>query len=182
MATQRWDIDTGHSSVQFSVRHMVISKVRGRFTRWSATLETDGDDLATAQITANIDITSIDTGVADRDNHLRSADFFDADNHPEMIFKSTRVERLGEGRLKLVGDLTIRGTTLETELDVEHSGEVKDPWGNLRVGFTAKGSVDRKAFGLTWNQALEAGGVLVGDRVDIEIEVEAVKQAASQAA
>lgn len=182
MATQRWDIDSGHSSVQFSVRHMVISKVRGKLTRWSASLVTQGDDLATARVVAALDVTSLDTGVADRDAHLRSADFFDAENHPEMKFESTRIERVGDDRLKMTGDLTIRGTTKEVTLDVEHSGEVKDPWGNLRVGFTAKGAIDRKQFGLTWNQALEAGGVLVGDRVDLEIEVEAVKQQASQAA
>lgn len=182
MATQRWDIDSGHSGVHFSVRHMVIAKVRGKLTRWSASLLTDGDDLATARVEASLDVSSLDTGVADRDAHLRSADFFDVENHPEMTFKSTRVERVGDDRLKLTGALTIRGTTREVTLDVEHSPAMKDPWGNLRVGFTAKGAVDRKDFGLTWNQALEAGGVLVGDRVDLEIEIEAVKATAAQAA
>lgn len=182
MASQRWEIDSGHSGIHFSVRHMVIAKVRGKFARWSATLLAESSDLRDAVIEAVIDTSSIDTGLADRDTHLRGGDFFDVEKYPEMTFKSTRVERLSDDTLRLTGELTIRDVTREVVLEVEHSAETQDPWGNLRVGFTAKTSIERKEFGLTWNQALEAGGVLVGDRVDIEIEIEAVKQSAAKAA
>jgi polyisoprenoid-binding protein YceI len=123
-----------------------------------------------------IDASSIDTGLADRDTHLKSADFLDVAGHPEITFKSTRVEKLGGERLRVAGDLTIRGTTREVVLDVEYAGQTKDPWGNVRAGFAAKTVIERKDFGLSWNQVLEAGGVLVGDSVTIEIEVEAVQQ------
>lgn len=177
MATERWEIDSSHSGIHFSVRHLVIAKVRGQFARWTGTVQApDGDfDKASAEIV--IDATSIDTGVADRDAHLKSADFFDTATFPELTFKSTRVEAQGEDRLRLIGKLTIKDVTREVALDVERLGTVKDPWGNQRAAFSAKTSVNRGDFGLTWNQALETGGVMVGDRIDIEIEVEAVKQA-----
>jgi len=123
-----------------------------------------------------------DTGVAERDTHLRSADFFDVAHYPELIFQSKGVEKVGDEALQVTGDLTIRGVTREVVLDVEYAGKTKDPWGNERAGFTAKAAVDRKDFGLTWNQVLEAGGVMVGDRIAIELEVEAVKQTAAKAA
>jgi polyisoprenoid-binding protein YceI len=179
---ERWEIDSGHSGIHFSVRHMVIAKVRGQFARWSGSISTVDGDPATASVEAVIDASSIETGVADRDVHLKSADFLDVANHPELTFKSTRTETLGGGRLRLVGDLTIRGTRREVALEVEYAGRTKDPWGNERAGVAAKTSIDRKDFGLTWNQVLEAGGLMVGDRVDIEIEVEAVKQAESKVA
>jgi polyisoprenoid-binding protein YceI len=161
---------------------MVVAKVRGQFARWSGSIVTVDGEPATASVEAVIDASSIETGVADRDAHLKSADFLDVANHPELTFKSTRTEALGEGRLRLIGDLTIRGTRREVALDVEYAGTTKDPWGNERAGITAKASIDRKDFGLAWNQVLEAGGLLVGDRVDIEIEVEAVKQAETKVA
>ena len=129
-----------------------------------------------------IDAASLDTGVADRDAHLRSADFFDVERFPELRFHSKRIEKLDDGRYRVVGDLTIRDVTREVHLDVEHGGQAKDPWGNERVGFVARASIDRTDFGLQWNQVLEAGGVVVADRVDIELDVEAVKAAAVQAA
>lgn len=181
MATDKWEIDSSHSGIHFSVRHMVIAKVRGQFTRWSGTVLVEDGDLGRASVNAVIDASSIDTGVADRDAHLRSADFFDVANHPEITFKSTRIEEVDDERLRVGGDLMIRGATRAVVLDVQHAGPTKDPWGNLRAGFTAKASIDRKDFGLTWNQLLEAGGLVVGDRIDIEIEVEAVKQSASKA-
>ncbi len=182
MGRERWEIDSGHSGIHFSVRHMVVAKVRGQFTRWTGTiLTTDGDpESASAEVV--IDATSIDTGLADRDAHLKSPDFLDVESHPELTFKSKRTESLGDGRLRVVGDLAIRGTLREVALDVEYAGRTKDPWGNERAGLTAKTSIDRKDFGLTWNQVLEAGGVMVGDRVDIEIEVEAVKQVETKVA
>jgi polyisoprenoid-binding protein YceI len=161
---------------------MVISKVRGRFAKFGGTLQLDPADLTRSTLDIHIDASSIDTGVADRDAHLRSADFFDVEHFPELTYKSKRVEKTGEDRYRVVGDLTIRGTTREAALDVEAGGVGKDPWGNVRAGFAAHVQVDRKDYGLRWNQALETGGVLVGDKVDIEIELEAVKAADQRAA
>ena len=182
MTTQTWQIDSAHSGIHFSVRHLVIAKVRGQFTRWTGALTVPDGDFTRATVDVTIDATSIDTGTADRDTHLKSADFFDVASFPELTFRGRRVEPKGGDRLALVGDLTIRGTTREVALDVESAGQTKDPWGNVRAGFAAKSSVDRKEFGLTWNQALEAGGVMVGDKVEIEIEIEAVRQDATAAA
>jgi polyisoprenoid-binding protein YceI len=181
MAKQIWEIDSSHSGVHFTVRHLVVAKVRGQFTRWSGRLRVEDGDLASASVEVVIDASSIDTGVADRDTHLRSADFLDVEKFPEITFKGKTAEKRGEV-LTVTGDLTIHGVTREAALEVEYAGETKDPWGNQRVGFSARTAIDRKDFGLTWNQALEAGGVLVGDRIAIEIEVEAVKQTAEKAA
>ncbi len=180
MANENWQVDGAHSSVNLTVRHMVISKVRGRFTRWNAKLALDTADLPRSSVDVEIDAASIDTGVADRDNHLRSPDFLDAAKYPSLRYRSRRVEALSPDRLKVVGDLTIRDVTREVVLDVDYGGQGKDPWGNQRAGFTATASINRKDFGLTWNQALETGGVLVADRVDIEIELQAIKQAAAK--
>jgi polyisoprenoid-binding protein YceI len=182
MSTEKWEIDSSHSGILFSVRHMVIAKVRGQFSRWSGTLSAEHGDLSKATVDVVIDASSIDTGVADRDAHLRSADFLDVAHYPDITFRTTGTDDLGDGRLRVAGELTIRGVPRPVTLDVEFVGRAKDPWGNERAGFNARASVDRKDFGLTWNQVLEAGGVLVGDRVDIEIEVEAVRQQATQAA
>lgn len=178
MTIEKWEIDSAHSGINFSVRHLVIAKVRGRFTRWTGSIEAEDGDPARASVTVTIDASSIDTGVAERDAHLKSADFLDVANHPEITFTSKRFAKGG----KLTGNLTIHGVTREVVLDVEDAGRTKDPWGNQRAGFSATASIDRKEFGLTWNQLLEAGGVMVGDRVDVEIEVEAVQQVAEKAA
>jgi len=182
MAIERWEIDSSHSGIHFSVRHLVIARVRGQFIRWTGTVLAPEGDFSRATVDVAIDASSIDTSVADRDAHLKSADFFDVATYPELTFKTSRVEPQRDGRLRLVGDLTIKGVAREVALEVEHHGLAKDPWGNERAAFTAKTSVDRKDFGLTWNQVLETGGVMVGDRVDIEIEVEAVRQAAAKVA
>jgi polyisoprenoid-binding protein YceI len=182
MAQENWQVDGTHSGVSFTVRHMVISKVRGRFARWNAKLQLDTADLARSSVAVDIEAASIDTGVADRDAHLKSADFFDVQKHPALTYRSRRVEVVSPDRLRVVGDLTIRDATREVVLDVEYGGRGKDPWGNERAGFTATATLNRKDFGLTWNQALETGGVLVADRVDLELELQAVKQAAAQAA
>ena len=182
MANETWQVDGAHSAVSLTVRHMVISKVRGRFSKWSAKLALDTADLARSSVDVEIDAASIDTGVADRDAHLRSPDFLDAQKYPTLRYRSRRVEALSEDHLRVVGDLTIRDVTREGVLDGESGGQGKDPWGNQRVGFTATASLNRKDFGLTWNQALETGGVLVADRVDVEIELQAIRQAASKAA
>ncbi len=178
MTTARWDIDVGHSAIHFWVRHMVISKVHGRFARWSGTLALDPQDLARASVDVRIEAASIDTQVADRDAHLRSPDFLDAAKHPEIRFTSRRVEQAG-GTLRVVGDLTLHGVTREVTLEAEFAGTGKDPWGNERAGFSAKAAVDRRDFGLVWNAALETGGVLVGEKVEIAIELEAVRKAAT---
>jgi len=182
MAQSKWNIDLSHSGANFSVRHMVVSKVRGRFTKFSGLLNLDDDDITRSVVEATIDARSIETGVEQRDAHLRSADFFDVEKYPELRFRSTRIEKLDDNRFRVVGQLTIRDVTREVALDVEGGGRAKDPWGNERTGFVAKTTLDRKDFGLKWNQALEAGGVLVGDRVDIELDVQGVKAAAAQAA
>lgn len=170
-----YNIDTSHSEVTFSVRHMMFAKVRGQFKTWTATLAYNPGDPAKTSLQAEIDVASIDTREDKRDGHLRSEDFFHADKFPKMTFKSKSVEPTGKGKYRVVGDLTIRGTTREVGLEVEQTGGGKDPWGNQRVGFSAKGAINRSEFGLTWNQALETGGVLVSDKVEIEIEVQAVE-------
>lgn len=182
MTTSNWNLDTVHSGINFSVRHMVVSKVRGRFSKFTGNIALDEGDLTRSVVEATIEASSIDTGTAQRDDHLRSADFFDVDRFPQIRFGSTRIEALGEGRYRMSGNLTIRDVTREIALDVEYGGRGKDPWGNERVGFTAKATLDRKDFGLQWNQVLETGGVLVSDRVDIELEVQGVRAAAAAAA
>jgi polyisoprenoid-binding protein YceI len=170
-----WNIDTAHTGINFSVRHMVVSKVRGRFAKYGGLFQIDENDLTRSSMDVTIDAASVETGVADRDTHLRSADFFDIEKFPELRFRSKRIDKLDDSHYRVIGDLTIRDVTHEMPLEVEYGGRAKDPWGNERIGFSAKVSIDRKDFGLKWNQALEAGGVLVGDRVDVDIELEAVR-------
>ena len=181
MATERWDIDVGHSAIHFWVRHMVISKVHGRFAKWAGTLALDPKDLGRSSVEVRIDAASIDTQVADRDAHLKSPDFLDVAKHPEILFRSRRVEQ-ADGALRIVGDLTLHGVTREVALDAEFAGTGKDPWGNERAGFSAKATLDRKDYGLAWNAALETGGVLVGEKVELAIELEAVRKVAAQPA
>lgn len=169
-----WQIDPAHTSVEFGVKHMMISTVRGSFKDVSGAVTPA--DRPTVSVT--IPVATIDTGVGQRDDHLRSADFFDVANHPEMTFTGTLVEgTIEEGGL-LAGDLTIRGTTKPVTLEVESNGEMKDPWGNIKLGFTATGTINRTEFGLTWNQLLEAGGIAVGEKVKLTIDVQLVKEAA----
>jgi len=169
-----WNFDVAHSSVNFSVRHLMVSKVKGSFGSFRGQLQLEGDSLIPSSVDVSIDTASIETGVEDRDKHLRSADFFDVEKFPTMTFKSKRVEKPSSEGFQLVGDLSLHGVTKEVTLDVEIGGRQKDPWGSERVGYSATTRIDRKDFGLTWNQALEAGGIMVGDRVDITLEVEAV--------
>jgi len=170
-------IDPAHSSAQFSVRHLMISNVRGEFTQLSGEFLFNPEDLAGSRIDAEIDVASINTRDAQRDAHLKSADFFDVENHPAMSFHSRRITG-GAGEYKVAGDLTIRGVTREVTLHVEGpTPETKDPWGNYRLGATATFKVNRKDFGLTWNVGLEAGGVLVGEEVKITLEIEAIRKA-----
>ena len=172
-----WTIDAAHTSVEFAVKHLMIATVKGRFGDVEGTLTVQGDDASTAKVEATIDTRSIDTRSEQRDTHLRSADFFDVEKHPKILFRSTKVERTGKSTLKLTGDITIRGVTKPISLDVTEEGRAKDPWGGERAVFSATGKLRRGDFGLTWNQALEAGGVLVGDDIKLAIDVEFVKSA-----
>ena len=171
-----WQIDPTHSHVQFTVRHMMISKVRGSFEKFSGTVDFDENEPTKSSVDVTIDVNSINTREEQRDGHLKSPDFFDAATYPTITFKSTGAEKTGENRGKLHGDLTIKGVTQPVTLDVEYAGQAKSPWGTTSAGFTASGKISRKDWGLTWNQALETGGVLVGDDVQMDIEIELVKQ------
>jgi polyisoprenoid-binding protein YceI len=168
-----WQIDPAHTQIGFSVRHMMFATVRGRFTDFAGELVLDENDPARTEVRVEIASGSVDTGNEQRDAHLRSADFFDVESHPQLTFVSRRVEAQGRGRLAITGDLTIRGITREVTLSAEETGRGTDPWGAEKIGFTAQTKIDRKDFGLTWNQALEAGGVLVSDEVKITIEGQA---------
>jgi polyisoprenoid-binding protein YceI len=175
MAKENWKFDLSHSNVGFSARHLMVAKVRGHFASWSGTLEIDEENPGASKVEVSIDAASIDTKEADRDKHLKSADFLDVENHPQITFRSTKVERKSKSDLVVTGDLTIRGTTRSVTLDVEYAGRAKDPWGGERVGFSASTSINRKDYGLVWNVALETGGFLVGDKIDIALEIEAIK-------
>jgi len=167
----RWQFDPAHSSVMFSVRHMMVSKVRGRFASFTVDLVT-AEAPQRSTVTATVDTASIDTHDAKRDEHLRTNDFFDIENYPTMTFRSTGIEGGGES-YQLRGDLTIKDVTKPVTFDVEVGGVGADPWGNTKVGFTASTSINRKDFGLEYNSALETGGVLIGDKVTIDVDIEA---------
>jgi polyisoprenoid-binding protein YceI len=170
---QLWTIDPAHTDIEFGVRHLMISTVKGRFDEVDGEIAFDPDRPSDGKVEVRIAASSIDTGNADRDKHLRSADFFDVANHPELRFRSTKVEQ-GEDGLRVHGELSIRGETRSVVLEGEFLGTGTDPWGNERVGFRAGTRINRKDFGLTWNQALETGGVLVGEEVKISLDVQAV--------
>lgn len=176
-----WQIDPAHSQIEFSVRHMMISNVRGRFENFSGTIEFDPERVEDSRADIHIDAASINTREPQRDTHLRSADFLDVENYPEITFKSTRSEKTSRDEFKLYGDLTIRGTARPVELKATYSGLQKSPWGTTSAGFEIEGKVNRKDWGLVWNQTLETGGILVGDDVKISIELELV-QVVEQAA
>jgi polyisoprenoid-binding protein YceI len=171
-----WNIDPVHSHAQFKVKHLMISNVKGEFTAITGSLKYDAENVANSQVEASIDASTINTRDAQRDGHLKSPDFFDVAKFPQLTFKSTRVSKTGDGELSVAGDLTIHGVTRNVEFEVEDlSGPAKDPWGNTRIGLSATTKINRKDFGLTWNSALETGGVLVGDEVAITLDVEFIK-------
>jgi len=176
--TSTWQIDPTHTGVEFAVKHMMFSTVRGRFKDVKGTIERDEANPGSSTVTVEIAATSIDTGVADRDGHLRGADFFDVETYPLLTFRSKSISgaALKEGdRFQVTGDLTIRDKTAEVTLEGELEGIGKDPWGNTRAGLRVTGKIDRRDWGLQWNQALETGGILVGNDVKIEIQLQAVK-------
>jgi polyisoprenoid-binding protein YceI len=182
MTANTWTFDLSHSHINFHVRHLMVSKVHGHFPKWSGNLVLDDADITKSKFDVTIDAASVDTKEEKRDAHLRSADFFDVEKFPTLTFKSTKIEKKGDDEAIVTGDLTIHGVTKSVKLDVELAGQVKDPWGGTRTGFSAKTSVSRKDFGLTWNAALEAGGVVVGDKIEITLDIEAIKAAATAAA
>uniref|UniRef100_C6E3V7 YceI family protein n=1 Tax=Geobacter sp. (strain M21) TaxID=443144 RepID=C6E3V7_GEOSM len=170
-----WNIDPEHTSAQFKVRHLMVSHVKGGFGKVSGVVTVDDKDISKSHVTASIDTASIDSGVAKRDAHLKSADFLDVEKYPTMTFTSTKIDKKADGKLRVTGNLTLRGVTRPVVLEVDGpSAEVKDPMGNIRRGASATTKISRKEFGVVWNKALEAGGVAVGDDVDISIEVELI--------
>jgi polyisoprenoid-binding protein YceI len=172
----KWNLDPAHTAAHFSARHMMVTTVRGGFRNITGTLNYNPDNPAAASVEAVIDTTTLtSTGIQQRDDHLRSADFLDIANYPTITFKSTKVVPAGDGRSgKVTGDLTIRGVTRPVTLDVEFLGQTKDPWGGIRIGFTASAKIIREDWGLNWNMALEAGGWLVGKDVTLNVDVEAI--------
>jgi polyisoprenoid-binding protein YceI len=170
-----WTIDPAHTEVGFSVKHLMISTVRGRFADVRGTIQLDADDLSRASVDAEIATASIDTRQEQRDTHLRSPDFFEVEKYPTITFQSTHVERIEHDRYRITGDLTIRDVTREVVLEGTDEGRGRDPWGGERLAFSATTTIDRRDFGLTWNQALETGGVLVSNEIKISIDVQAVK-------
>ena len=176
--TSTWIVDPAHAELAFAVRHLMIATVRGRFGAVTGTVTVDETNPHAAKIDVTVEVGSIDTRQEMRDNHLRSPDFFDAANHPTMHFVSKRIEGDPTAKFRAIGDLTIRGTTKEVVLDVVAEGRGKDPWGNDRAGFSATSKISRESFGLLWNQALEAGGVAVGDEVKLTLDFELIRQKA----
>lgn len=174
MTTTKWAIDPTHSEITFKVKHLMISNVKGEFKTFQATI--DGEDFTNSTISANIDASSISTNNDDRDAHLKSPDFFEVEKYPEITFVSTSIKKVDDDEFKLVGDLTIKGITKEVTLDTEFGGYMKDPYGNEKAGFSINGKLNRKDFGLNWNSALEAGGVMVANEIKINAEVQFVKQ------
>jgi polyisoprenoid-binding protein YceI len=168
-----WNVDASHSSVEFRVKHMGLATVKGFFSDFEGSLVVAED--GTVSASGAVQAGSLNTRSAQRDEHLRAADFFDVENHPELTFRSTAIEPAGEDTYKVTGDLTIRGATNQVELEAVTTGTDQDPWGNTRVGLEVSGEIDREQYGLTWNQALESGGVLVGKKVKIQLDISAVK-------
>lgn len=176
MGKSNWAIDPTHSEIGFKVKHMMFTNVSGKFTQFEASITNEDDAFETSTITFNADVNSVDTANADRDNHLRGADFFDAEKFGTLSFKSTGVQKVKEGEYIIHGTLTIKDVTKDITLDAEYSGLMKDPWGNTKIGLSLTGKINRKDFGLTWNAALETGGVLVGEDIKLAAEVQFVKQ------
>lgn len=172
MSTTKWIIDPTHSEIGFKVKHMMFTNVSGKFQKFEAEIHSDGDDFENAKIEFSGDIDSLTTGNAERDAHLLSGDFFDAAQFPKIKFIATSVAKINEGNYAITGDLTLHGLTKSIQLDAEYSGQMKDPWGNTKIGFALSGKINRKDWGLNWNAALETGGVLVGEEVKLAIELQ----------
>jgi polyisoprenoid-binding protein YceI len=177
MTNTKWTVDPTHSAIEFSVKHMMIAKVKGSFNKFEANILANPSDLTTAEIDFTVDVASIDTRNADRDNHLRSADFFDVEKNPTLTFQSTKIVKTNEDEYDVTGNVTLNGITQEETFAITFEGQGKDPWGNEKAGFSGKGKVKRSDYGLTYNAALETGGVLIGDQITLTIEIEVAKVA-----
>lgn len=177
MTNAKWNLDVTHSSVDFSVKHMMFATVKGGFQSFEANIEANPTDLTTANISFAVDLSSIDTRNEDRDNHLRSADFFDVENHPKMTFTATSIDKTDDNEYNVTGDLSLHGETKSETFVVAFEGTGVDPWGNEKAGFSVEGKIKRSDYGLTWNAPLEAGGVLVGDQIKISLQLQAAKEA-----
>ncbi|MCP5064205.1 MAG: YceI family protein [Ignavibacteriae bacterium] len=175
IAQSNWVFDASHSNVSFSVTHLVISEVEGNFKSFEGKITSENDDFSESTVEFSVDINSIDTDNADRDNHLKSDDFFNVEKFPKMKFKSKSLTKVSGKKYMLVGDLTIRDITKEVELDLKYNGTIKDPWGNTKAGFKISGAINRFDFGLKWSKLMEAGGMVVGDEVEININAELKK-------
>jgi len=176
MSTTKWVLDPTHSELGFKIKHLMISNVSGGFTTFDVQTKTASDDFSDAEVIANVDVASINTSNSQRDEHLRNADFFEADTHPKIVFKSTKVEKVDSETFHLYGHLTIKDTTKPVKLSVEYNGIAKDPWGNLKAGFTVNGKINRKDFGITYNAVMETGGLMLGEDVKINGDIQLVKQ------
>ena len=177
MATKKWVVDPTHSEIQFKVKHLMITNVSGSFDKFDVSAETEDEDFMKAKISFSAEVDSISTGNEQRDGHLKSADFFDAANHPQITFVATKYENVdNDGSYELYGDLTIRGTTKNVKLDVEFGGVVKDAYGNTKAGFTINGKIKRKEYGLHWDAVTEAGGIMLSDEVRIICEIQLIEQ------
>ena len=175
MAKTNWALDASHSGVDFSVKHMMFATVKGGFEKFDAKIVADPADLTTAEIEFTVDLASVSTRNDDRDNHLRSADFFDVENHPNMTFVATSIEKTDDNEYNVTGNLTLRGVTKQETFEVTYEGSGLDPWGNEKAGFGVEGKIKRSDYGLVWNAALETGGVLVGDQVKVALQLQAAK-------
>jgi len=182
MATSNWALDAAHSEITFKVRHLMVSNVSGHFKKFEASVQTEGDDMATAKVHFTADVDSISTNNEQRDGHLKTGDFFDVENHPKISFESDKLEKVDEHNYKAHGTLTMRGTSNPVVLNVEFGGIMQDPWGNDRAGFAISGKVNRKDYGVSFGMVSETGGVLLGDEVTIGANTEFVKQKEQQPA
>ena len=176
MSLKKWSLDPTHSEVTFKIKHLMISNVSGAFTKFDVQVQTSGDDFTDATVVATIDVASINTNNEQRDAHLRNADFFEVENHPNIAFTSTKVEKDDDDTFDLYGDLTIKNITKPVKLSVEYSGIAKDGWGNIKAGFTVTGKINRKDWGINYNAAVETGGLVLGEELKINAEIQLVKQ------
>ncbi|HWC53513.1 MAG TPA: YceI family protein [Chitinophagaceae bacterium] len=180
MTTTKWTIDNAHSELHFKVRHMMVSWVTGSFKQFNAEVETNGDDISTAKVRFTAEISSITTNNEQRDAHLRTGDFFDAENHPQLTFESSKLEKIDDENYKVYGTLTMRGVSKNIVLNAEFGGFAQDPWGNTRIGISVSGKINRKDFGVSFSMVSETGGILLGEEVTINANTQFIKQAVAE--
>lgn len=176
MSITKWSLDPTHSELGFKIKHLMITNVSGNFNRFEVSAETKGDDFTNAKVIATVDVSSINTNNVQRDEHLRNADFFEVDKYPQIIFRSTKIEKVDDETFDMTGDLTIKETTKPVKMIIEYSGVTKDPWGNIKSGFSISGKINRKDWGVSYNATLETGGVMLGEELKLTGEIQLVKQ------